>query len=77
MEGLENNNPKTFWKYIKSRKQDNIGVAPLKTNGQLVNDSKGKAEILMRQFKSVFTREQNRHFQKQQNTLRTQYQQLL
>ena len=77
MEGLENNNPKPFWKYIKSRKQDNIGVAPLKTNGQLVNDSKGKAEILMRQFKSVFTREQNRHFQKQQNTLRTQYQQLL
>jgi hypothetical protein len=59
MEGLENNNPKPFWKYIKSRKQDNIGVAPLKTNGQLVNDSKGKAEILIRRFKSVFTREQN------------------
>jgi len=59
MEGLENNNPKPFWKYIKSRKQDNIGVAPLKTNEQLVNDSKGKAEILIRQFKSVFTREQH------------------
>ena len=59
MEGLENNNPKPFSKYIKSRKQDNIGVAPLKTNGQPVNDSKGKAEILIRQIKSVFTREQN------------------
>jgi hypothetical protein len=34
-------------------------VAPLKTNGQPVNDSKGKAEILIRQIKSVFTREQN------------------
>ena len=59
MVGLETNNPKPFWKYIKSRKQDDIGVAPLKTNGQLVNDNKGKAEILIRQFKSVFTREQN------------------
>jgi hypothetical protein len=59
MEGLENNNLKPFWKYIKSRKQDNIGVVPLKTKGQLVNDSNGKAEILIRQFKSVFTREQN------------------
>jgi hypothetical protein len=56
---LENNNLKPFWKCIKSRKQDTIGVAPLKTKGQLVNDSKGKVEILMRQFKSVFTREQN------------------
>ena len=51
IEGLENNNQKPFWKYIKSRKQNNIGVAPLKTNGQLVNDSKDKAEILIRQFK--------------------------
>ena len=59
MVGLETNNPKPFWKYIKSRKQDDIGVAPLKTIGQLVNDNKGKAEILIRQFKSVFTREQN------------------
>ena len=59
MEGLENNNPKPFWKYIKSRKQDNIGVAPLKNNGQLVNDSKGKAEILIHQFKSVFTKNQD------------------
>jgi ATP sulfurylase len=34
-------------------------VAPLKTNGQLVNDSNGKVEILIHQFKSVFTREHN------------------
>jgi hypothetical protein len=60
MEGLQNNNSKPFWKYVKSRKQDHIGVSPLKSNGQLVNDSKGKADILINQFKSVFTREENK-----------------
>ena len=54
--GLEKNNTKPFWKYIKSKKQDNIGVAPLKANGKLVNDSTGKANILAEQFKSVFTK---------------------
>ena len=54
--GLEENNTKPFWKYIKSKKQDNIGVAPLKANGKLVNDSTGKANILAEQFKSVFTK---------------------
>ena len=44
-----------FWKYIKSRKNDNIGVSPLKSNGKLISDSKAKAEILIQQFKSVFT----------------------
>ena len=34
-EGMENNNSKPFWKYVKSRKQDNIGVAPLKEKGKL------------------------------------------
>jgi hypothetical protein len=60
MEGLQNNNSKPFWKYVKSRKQDNIGVSPLKSNEQLVDDSKGKADILINQFKSVFTREENK-----------------
>ena len=45
MEGLQNNNSKPFWKYVKPRKQDNIGVSPLKSNEQLVNDSKGKTDI--------------------------------
>ena len=56
-QGLQTNNSKPFWKYIKSRKQDNIGVAPLKKNGSLVCDSKEKAEILLDQFQSVFTRD--------------------
>ena len=41
---------------MKSKKQDNIGVSPLKTNGSLHYDSATKAEILVNQFKSVFTK---------------------
>jgi methyl coenzyme M reductase subunit C-like uncharacterized protein (methanogenesis marker protein 7) len=41
---------------IASRKQDNIGVAPLKGKGKLVSQSKEKAQILIKQFSSVFTR---------------------
>ncbi|KAL8561583.1 hypothetical protein ACOMHN_024819 [Nucella lapillus] len=43
--------------YIKARKQDSTGVAPLKEKGQLYSDSKSKARILLQQFKSVFTRD--------------------
>jgi hypothetical protein len=56
MEGLNNNNTKPFWKYVKSKRQDANGIAPLKKGTTLVNDSKGKAEILLDQFKSVFTK---------------------
>jgi gentisate 1,2-dioxygenase len=55
LKGLKSNNAKPFWKYIKSRKNDNIGVSPLKSSGKLVSDSKGKDEILTQQFKFVFT----------------------
>ena len=44
-EGLDNKNSKPFWKYVKSKKQDNIGVSPLKQKGNLISDSKGKADI--------------------------------
>jgi hypothetical protein len=47
LEGVEKNNTKPFWKYVKSRKQDNIGVAPLKERGHLINNSKEKAQILI------------------------------
>ena len=56
-EGLQNNNSKPFWKNIKSKKQDNIGVSPLKQGVQLVTNRKEKAEILIRQFQSVFTKD--------------------
>ena len=54
--GFEENNNKPFWRYIKSKKQDNIGVSPLKKNGALEYDSKAKAEILVSLFRSVFTK---------------------
>ena len=56
-EGLRENNTKPFWQYVKSKKQDNIGVAPLKDKCGLVSDSKSKAKILLKQFQSVFTPE--------------------
>ena len=56
-ESLESGNNKSFWKYIKSKRSDSIGIAGLKQNGVLHQDSKEKAEILNAQFKSVFTRE--------------------
>ena len=57
LEGLQNNNTKPFWQYVKSRKEDNIGIAPLRKQGQLVCDSKERAEILVDQFESVFTKD--------------------
>ena len=55
-EGLANNNSKPIWKYIKSQKNDNIGVSPLKSQGKLHSETKDKAEILINQFSSAFTK---------------------
>ena len=57
--GLERNNNKPFWNYVKSRKKDSTGVSPLKSNGKLHSESKSKANILLNQFKSVFTKPDN------------------
>ena len=51
----EHGNNKPFWKYVKARRNDNIGVAAIKNNGILYHDSKTKAELLNHQYKSVFT----------------------
>ena len=48
---------KRFWSYIKSLRKDSTGIAPLKDNGRLFNASKDKADILNRQYQSVFTHE--------------------
>jgi hypothetical protein len=48
---------KQFWNYIRNTKKDSSGVAPLRSDGLLVDDTKDKAEILNRQYFSVFTPE--------------------
>jgi hypothetical protein len=53
----KDNNSKKFWKYIKSRKQDTMGIGTLKNNGVLAETAEQKAEMLNSQFKSVFTTE--------------------
>ena len=52
LEGLQSKDCKPFWRYVKSKRQDIIGVAPLKSRGNLFSDSKSKATILNDQFKS-------------------------
>lgn len=59
IEGLERNDSKPFWKYVKSKKQENIGVAPLRKGSNLNSDSLAKAQILSDQFRSVFTKADN------------------
>ena len=54
-EGLPRNNTKPFWSYVKCRRQDTTGVAPLKKGTTLQSDGATKAHILLDQFKSVFT----------------------
>ncbi|XP_072043026.1 uncharacterized protein [Amphiura filiformis] len=51
------NNPKSFWSFIKKIKQDEVGVADLRINDEIISDGKGKAEALNAQFASVFTEE--------------------
>ena len=46
---------KRFWSYIKSLK--NTGIAPLKDNERLFNTAIDKANIVNRQYQSVFTKE--------------------
>ena len=50
-------NPKRFWGFIKGKRTESSGVAPLRKEGILHSDSTVKADILNDQFTSVFTRE--------------------
>ena len=54
-DGLESNDSKPFWRYVKSNQQDSVGVSPLKSVGKLYAEAKDKADILNKQFQSVFT----------------------
>ena len=50
-----------FWKYIKSIRKDQHGIAPLNVNDTVIVNSKDKAEALNCQFQSVFTHEHLSH----------------
>jgi hypothetical protein len=53
--------PKRFWSFLNSKKQEYVGVAPLKNKqGFLKSDSQSKTNILNDQVTSVFTKEDDR-----------------
>ena len=56
-EGLDSGDTKKFWRYVKAQKQDDQGVAPLRTGTTLHSDAPSKAKALGRQFSEVFTRD--------------------
>jgi len=51
---MEKKNTKPFWNYVKALRRDNVGTAPLLDEGTLRSDPTERAEILGRQFESVF-----------------------
>ena len=58
---LVSKDSKPFWRYVKSKCQDDISVAPLKSGDNLHSNSRYKATLLNEQFKSVFTPPQDKH----------------
>jgi len=57
VQGLAEGNQKPFWRYIRSQRQDNQGVSPLRNGSQLCSDALTKARLLSEQFSSVFTKD--------------------
>ena len=54
---IEEETQKNLWKFIKSKKNDSSGVAPLTKDGVTYSEGKDKADRLNDQFCSVFTEE--------------------
>ena len=46
-----------FWKYIKARKQDSVSNGTLKADGIIAESAESYANLLNKQFVSVFTKE--------------------
>lgn len=54
------NNPKRFWSFIKSKRCETTGVAPLRDiDGLTYSDGESKANILNQQFSSVFNSDED------------------
>jgi hypothetical protein len=45
---------KKFWNYVRNTKEDSSGVAPLRQEGMLIDDTRQKAEILNKRSSSFF-----------------------
>ena len=56
---------KTLWNYIKHYKKDSNGVSPLKntSSGTLHSEPREKAELLNKQFQSVFSQNNPLYFE--------------
>ena len=52
--GSLQDNPKTFWSYVRLMKTENINIPPLKLDGKMHATDSAKATALNSQFKSVF-----------------------
>ena len=50
-------NPKKFWMYVKSQRQDSVGIPTLTAQGRHCSSNFDKASILNEFFQSVFTKE--------------------
>ena len=55
------NGQKCLWSYIKSRRQEHIGIASLEANNRTYNDDTDKANVLNKYFSTVFTEEDTIH----------------
>ena len=53
----DKSNPKKFWGFIKSKRNESSGIAPLKHNEEIHSDSKMKSNILNEQFTCAFSKE--------------------
>ncbi|VDI34092.1 blast:Probable RNA-directed DNA polymerase from transposon BS [Mytilus galloprovincialis] len=54
-----NKQPKKLYSYIKSQRNENTGIAPLRSECTLHTNPSEKANILNKQFQSAFTSEKN------------------
>ena len=52
---LEDKSNKSFWSFIRSKRQENTTINSLKDGSRVIFNAKGKATIFNKQFKSVFT----------------------
>jgi len=50
-------NHKRLWSYIKSKRQDNFGIPPLKDSNGTYTSNESKANVLNNYFSTVFTKE--------------------